>query len=105
MTPLPVTCHKDIIDVDAASTCGTSFSPLLSFLCMSHLSDFGSGTERRFQQLLLLLVQLGEPLRPQRGACQSLAEDGIHWGGLEPAGDMWEVWKKQDGIIIYWISK
>lgn len=63
----------------------TNFPPChLFFPPMSHLSGLGGGAERWFQLLLLLLVQLREPLRPHRRACQSLAEDGVHWGRLKP---------------------
>lgn len=68
-----------------------TLQPPLSILRISHLSDLSCGTERRFELLLVLLVQLSEPLRPQRGACQSLAEDGVHRGGLEPARDKYQV--------------
>lgn len=50
-----------------------------------HLSAVCRGAEGRFQLLLSLLVQLGETLRPEGGARQSLAEDGVDRGGLEPA--------------------
>lgn len=95
MSPPPVTCHKDIIEPGVVGTCSTYFSPSVVFCVSSHLSDLGRGAERRFELLLLLLVQLGEPLRPQRGACQCLAEDGVHRGGLEPARDICQVWKAE----------
>lgn len=67
--------------------------PYVLLLCqfMSHLFCLCGGAERRFELLLLLLVQLDEALRPKRGTCQSLAEDGVHRGGFEPAANT--VWK------------
>lgn len=43
------------------------------------------GAERRFQLFFPLLVQLGEALRPEGGAGQSLAEDGVDRRRLVPA--------------------
>lgn len=58
----------------------------LAQCCLSHLSGLSGAAERRLHLLLLLLVELDEPLRPQGWASQGLAEDGVHRGGLEPAG-------------------
>lgn len=67
------------------------------YLCTSYLSGLRCGTERWFKLLLLFFVQLGEPLRPQRGARQSLAEDGVHRGGFEPANK----WREQVNFIVF----
>lgn len=52
--------------------------------CNRYLSAVSGRTERRFELLLLLLVQLNEVLRPQGGASKSLAEDGVDGGRFEP---------------------
>lgn len=64
---------------------------IVAFPRTSYLSGLGGGAEGWFKLLLLLLVQLGEPLRPQRRARQSLAEDGVDRGGSEPAGEFEDI--------------